>query len=240
MLKKLSLTTLLLGAFVAQAQFTVETHDGDPILDGETVMMGAASPSLDFYVNNTNPTDPINVKIEFVSATNADGSNLEICFFDCFTGVTVGGEYPDPPVTGVTIQPGQNQGSDGDHFKQIDDGSGDVLSYVFRFFQVDENGDEIGEDLTFTFDYDPDFLSVGENNSVNASVVSTMVTNNVEVTSNEPLTFTMYDIQGRIVNQTSLEAGVSRVSVADLAAQTYLVVLSNNRGASQTTKVIVR
>lgn len=241
MLKKLSLLSMLLAAFVANAQFSVATHAGDPITDGQTLTIGSAiapSPSLDFYVTNENTTSNINMIVEFVSATNSDGSDLEICFNLCFTGVTVGQNYPIND--SVEIEPGQTQPSSGDHFKHIPTGSPDPVTYVFRFYEVDGGGAEIGDDLTFTYVYDPSVLGVNENSIVNASIVSTMVNNTVEVNANEALTFTMFDIQGRIVNQTKLEQGVSRVNVADLAAQTYLVVLTNNKGASQTTKVIVK
>ncbi len=240
MLKNLSLTTFLLAAFVANAQFTVETHAGDPITDGQTITIGQDYPnaSLDFYVNNINTTDPINMRVEFVSANNSDGSDLEICFGLCYTGVTVGENYPINDFE--VIQPGSTQVSNGDHFKHIPSGGTDVVTYVFRFYEVDGSFNEIGDDLTFTYVYDPDLLGVADNNAVKASVVSTMVNNHVEINSNEAVTFTMYDIQGRVVSQRQLEAGFSRVSIADLAAQTYLVVLSNERGAAQTTKVIVR
>jgi len=241
MLKKLSLFSMLLAAFAVNAQFSVATHGGDPLTDGQTVTIGSAiapSPSLDFYVTNENTTTDINMKIEFVSATNSDGSDLEICFGLCYTGVTIGQQYPINDV--VVILPEQTQTSNGDHFKHIPAGSTDIITYVFRFYEVDGSGTEIGDDLTLTYVYDPAQLGVNDNNIVNASIVSTMVNNTVEVIANESLTFTMFDIQGRIVSQSQLEQGTNRVNVADLTAQTYLVVLTNARGASQTTKVIVK
>ena len=240
MLKKLSLLSMLLIAFVASAQFTVERQDGTPILDGDTIGFNtnvAPDSYLGFFVNNENTTTDINVRIEFVSATNADGSELEICFGLCYTGTMIGQSYPINDV--VVIPAGMSTTSTGDHFYNYSDGGGSPLNYVFRFFEEDGAGNEIGDDLTITYVYDAT-LGVSDNTTVNASIVSTVVNNNIEVNANEPLTFTMYDIQGRIVNQTQLEAGVSRVSVADLAAQTYLVLLTNDKGASQTTKVIVR
>ncbi|QIE60434.1 T9SS type A sorting domain-containing protein [Rasiella rasia] len=241
MLKKLSLLSMLLVAFTASAQFTVATHDGDPLVDGQTVNIGSSispDPNLEFYVTNENASENINVRIEFVSANNDDGSELEICFGLCYTGVTVGQIYPINDV--VVIEPGMTQVSDGDHFKHIPNGSTEIITYVFRFLEVDGDGNEIGDDLTLTYVYDPDFLSIDEQNVVNASIASTMVNNYIEVNANEALTFTLYDIQGRVVNQTQLEAGVSQVNVADLAAQTYLAVLTNSKGASETTKVIIR
>lgn len=241
MLKKLPFFTMLLAAFTVNAQFSVESLGGEPIVDGQIVNVGdpvSPTPSLDFYVTNENPTTDINMVIEFVSAINDDGTNLEICFGLCYTGVMVGQSYPINDF--VIIEPGQTQTSDGDHFKYIPDGSGDVVTYVFRFYEVDASGNEIGDDLTMTYVYDEEFLGVNENNVVNASIVSTLVNNTVEVNAKEALTFTMYNIQGKIVNQTKLEQGVSRVNVAELAAQTYLVVLTNSEGASQTTKIIVK
>ena len=241
MLKKLSLLSMLVAGFVANAQFSVATHAGDPITDGQTITIGssiAPEANLPFFVTNENTTNDINMRIEFVSANNSDGSDLEICFGLCYTGVTIGQNYPINDA--VVIAPQQTQTSSGDHFKHLPTGGSDVVTYVFRFYEVDGAGNEIGDDLTFTYVYDPALLSIEEANAVNAAIISTMVNNTVEVNANEELIFTMYDIQGRIVSQQQLEQGLNQVNVADLAAQTYMVVLTNNKGASQTTKVIVR
>ena len=240
MLKKLSFIAMAFAVFTANAQFTVEEQDGTPIVDGDVFVFGtnvAPDSYLGFFVNNENAAADINIRIEFVSANNADGSELEICFGLCYTGTMVGQSYPINDV--VTIPAGSSTTSTGDHFYNYSDGGGAPLEYVFRFFEVDGDGNEIGDDLTVTYQYDPN-LGLEDATKVNASIVSTVVNNYVEVNATEALTFTMYDIQGRIVNQSSLEAGVSRVNVSNVAAQTYLVVLSNNKGASQTTKVVVK
>ncbi len=231
-----ALTTALVSA-----QFTVETHDGDPIVDGQTIafnVFGYGVAEIPFYVNNESTTDQIFMKIEFVSAVNNDGSDVELCFGLCYTGLTIGQSYP-PGSEVVTIEPGQNQNQEGDHFVNLGDGNGSPIEYVFRFYQVDGAGSEIGDDLTFTYRYDPN-LSVGDQNLVNAKIASTDVKDVLVVEATEATQLRIFDVQGRVVANEQLTAGNNSVNVAHLPSQMYLVELSNNKGANQVTKIVKR
>ena len=149
---------------VTFAQFSVETHDGDPILDGSTWtfnIYGLGIAELPFWVNNESATEEIYMKIEFVSAVNGDGSGVQLCFGLCYLDLLFGASYP-PGTEVVTIQPGENQGFPGDHIANFVDGGGNPIEYVFRFYQVDASGNPTGEDLSMTYRYDPN-LSVGDN-----------------------------------------------------------------------------
>ena len=93
----LLLSLMFVGIFSMNAQFTVEDSEGNPIVDGEVVAYNVYTypeASLDFFVNNTSGTDDIYTKIEFVSAVNADGSLMELCYGLCYTGITIGNSYP--------------------------------------------------------------------------------------------------------------------------------------------------
>lgn len=238
MKRKIFLLLFLSATALLQAQFSVETHDGDPIVDGQTVFFNVTTypeASLDFYVFNDSATE-INMKVEFVSATNTDGSGMEICFGECYTGTSPGTSYPIGDV--VVIQPGTTQTSNGDHFYNSDPGNGsDALEYEFRFYQVDGGGNQIGDDLSFTYVYDP-LLSVGDANALEAAIYPTVTNSDVTVEVKESVAVTVYDVQGRLVKQTSLEAGRQTLSLADLRSNIYLVQLVDNNGRKKTVKVV--
>jgi hypothetical protein len=165
MKKNLLLVCLLFGAAVMNAQFTVEDHDGNLIEDGDVVAYNSIvfeEASLEFFVNNTS-TGEIRTRIEFVSATNADGSQMELCYGECYTGITIGENYPVG--FDVVIAAGDQTGL-GNHMYNADPGNGtDVLDYVFRFYEVDAGGNEIGTPLSMTYRYDP-LLGVNDQNAL--------------------------------------------------------------------------
>ncbi|HPF11028.1 MAG TPA: T9SS type A sorting domain-containing protein [Flavobacteriaceae bacterium] len=228
-------------SWMASAQFTLETQEGDPIVDGQTVTYGTldeTSASLHFYVNNESTTDEIYMKVEFVSAVNYDGTNMQVCFGLCYDPVIVGVSYP-PGTDVVIIQPGQHQDSVGDKFWNYNDGGGSPVEYVFRFYQVDGAGMEIGDDLSFTYRYDPD-LGVNEATAVKANLASTIVKDQLVVQAQEDVQIQMFNIQGKLLVNQKLNAGTNNVNIASLPAQVYLVQIANEKGASQTVKVVKR
>ena len=59
-MKNLFTPILLLMSSLAIAQFSVEEHNGDPLVDGQTVsygIYGYGGAELDFYVNNLSTAD---------------------------------------------------------------------------------------------------------------------------------------------------------------------------------------
>lgn len=237
MLKKLLFVCLTLWAVGANAQFTVESHAGDPILDGDVVAFNEVGAELPFYVYNTSSSN-INMKIEFVSTGNGDPSMMELCFGLCYTGITVGHSYPGNQ-TGITIVPGQHQDSTGDHFLNTDPGNGsEVLDYVFNFYQVDDSGHPIGASLTMTYRYDPN-LGVDEVSKLNVTMYPKVVKNFLTIEAEESLEMNVYNLQGRLVKSEALSVGENQVEMSDLASQIYLVRFTNESGEFQTSKVIV-
>jgi hypothetical protein len=240
MKQKLLFLGILIASFSMNAQYTVEDHLGNQMLDGGMVVFNEITypeASWDFFVNNTSTTETIRMKIEFVSAVNADGTQMELCFGLCYTGITLGWSYP-PNAEYVEILPG-DQTLAGNHMYNADPGNGtDVLEYVFRFYQIDATGTEIGEDLTMTYRYDP-LLGVDDVDALNINVYATSISNELVVEVDEAMQLSVYNLQGRVVKRQNIEAGTSQVNMSDLSSQMYLVHFENNRGVSHTTKVIV-
>lgn len=232
---------LLVFAFataMASAQFTVESHGGDPIVDGQIITYGTLNAELGFYVNNESTTDEIYMRIEFVSAVNYDGVDMQLCFGLCYDPIAVGDIYPLGGGV-VTILPGENQNQEGDKFLNYNDGGGNLIDYNFRFIQVDGGLNEIGEDLTFTYRYDPS-LGLNDNNLVSAQLIATNVKDQLLITASEEVQIELYDIQGRRVVSQKLTSGTNTVNVSNLPTQMYIVKLTNKQGASQITKIVKR
>lgn len=239
---KLLLLSVLGSVAMANAQYTVADRTGNILSDGDIIEYGTTAypdASYEFYVTNENPSEEIYTRIEFVDAINADGSMFELCYGLCYTGITIGQTVPLTPET-LVIGVGETT-LEGNHFYNADPGNGtDLVEYIFTFHQYEADGvTEIGTPLTFTYRYNPT-LGVNENNKVNLSVQSTVVTNELVLNVNEPVSMLVYDIQGRIVKQARVETGRQTINMSDLSSQAYILQFQNERGATQTTKIIVQ
>lgn len=237
---KLLILSIFFMSVVANAQYTVEDDNGNAVLDGTEVSFGTLTypeASYDFFVNNESANESIRMKIEFVSAVNADGADMELCFGLCYTGIIVGQSYP-PGADYVEIAPG-GQTLPGNHMYNADPGNGsDSITYTFRFYQIDVNGDQVGDSLNFIYRYDP-LLGVNSN-ELNVRLFSTSISDELVLTADEELDLAIYDLQGRIVKQQKLEIGTQALSVSDLSSQLYMLHFRNNRGVSYTTKIVVK
>lgn len=230
----------VLATSIVSAQFSVETTDGDPITEGQTITVGSLdeADAVDFYVYNDSATEEIYMKVELVSAVNYDGTNMQVCFGLCYDPIMVGFPYP-PGNEVVTIQPGEHQTSEGDKIWNYNDGGGNPIDYNFRFFQVDVNGVETGDEVNFLYRYDPN-LSISENSAVQARLASTMVKDQLVIEALEAGSVKVFDIQGRLVVSKELVTGINNVNISALPTQVYLVQISNEKGANQTTKIVKR
>lgn len=241
---KLLLLTIMGSVAVANAQYTVTDHNGDELNNGDVLEFGeygyGTSANYDFFVTNDNPTDEIHTRIEFVGAVNTDGSMFEICYaFQCYAGFIAGATIPIAPDV-RTLAVGETTGV-GNHFLNADGGNGtDIIEYTCAFHQYEADGvTEIGTPLTFTYRYNPT-LGVNDNSKVNLTIQSTVVSNQLVLNVNEPVSMMVYDLQGRVVKQANFEAGNQTVNMSDLSSQTYIVQFQNKTGASQTTKIMVQ
>lgn len=229
----------LLGSIgLANAQFTVTNTAGETLTEG-TVIQSSLEYTYDFFVTNDNPSQEIFTRIEVYDIINATGDRFELCYGECITGVVLGQHVPPVPST-VAIPVGGVTGM-GNHFLNFDSGDGtNLVDYIFKFRQYEADGTtEIGTPITITYRYDP-ALGVAETSKVNLSIQSTIVSDQLVLTVNEPVEMMIYDIQGRMVKQARFESGNQVVNVSDLSTQTYIVQFKNNNGAVQTTKIMVQ
>ncbi len=242
---KLLFLTIMGSVAIANAQYTVTNEVGDVLHEGDVLEYGTYGYNVGadyiFFVTNNNPTETIYSRLEFVSAVNADGSLLEICYAgQCYTGIPAG--FTAPPIPGVLpIGPGETTPPGLDHILNGDPGDGVyMIDYICAFHQYEADGvTEIGTPLTFTYRYNPT-LGVNENSKVNLTVLSTVVSNELTLDVNEPVSMLVYDLQGRVVKQARFETGRQTINMSDLSSQAYILKFSNEKGAIQTTKIIVQ
>lgn len=241
---KLLFLAIMGSVTIANAQYTVTDDSGNVLREGDILEYGTfgynTGADYIFYVANDNPTETIYSRLEFVSATNADGSMFEICYAgQCYTDIPIG--FTAPPIPNVLpIGVGESTPG-GDHILNGDPGDGAyMIDYVCAFHQYEADGvTEIGTPLTFTYRYNPT-LGLKDNSKVNLTVQSTVITNELVLNVNEPISMKVYDLQGRVVKQGRFETGRQAVNMSNLSPQAYILQFNNEKGATQTTRIIVQ
>jgi len=234
---KFLLLAIICSPFLASAQFSVVDENGDAINNGDVLTVTTADEAeatINFFVTNDG-SEAINSTIEYVS-TNSDQS-FQLCYGQqCYDGIQVGESYP-PVNAPQVIAPGETTGP-GNHFLYTGDELAPYGEFVFRFYTVDESGNEVGDDLTFTYVYDSP-LSVGETEtSLGVVLGSTVIRNSLSLESKDALHLNIYDLQGRLVQSQAIEAGRQELNVANLSAQMYIFNFINDKGVSQSFKVV--
>ena len=236
MKKSLLIIAVFFAAFTMNAQYVVTDHDGNEITEGMVVEFGASGipdGSLEYYVTN-NGSDEIYMRIEFVSAVNANGQGFELCFGQCYIDLVVGQSVPPAP-NFVTIASGATT-PDGNHFAATIPSS-EIQDYNFRFYETDANGVDIGNNLNFTYRLNPN-LGINDINELDVNIASTVIFNNMQVNAVEELDMVVYNLQGKLVNSQKISIGQQSINMSDLSSQMYIVKFSNNEGTSKTIKIV--
>jgi hypothetical protein len=229
----------LLAITSLQAQITLSKHDGTIISNGQVLSYSSleySQASFEFFVRNTGSTST-RVFVECVSTTNTDGTAFELCFGNqCLSEVAAGNSYPDTP---VTLAPNGVNGNF-DHFYNANPGNGQVMDLVFRFYQIDLGGNEIGNSITFTYRYNPNLAtdSFSALAALGVRLQSTTMQNQLELTADKSMQLELVDMAGKTVQQTSINQGVNQVDVAQLSAGVYVARFRDNQGASSSIKVV--
>ena len=236
MKKILLLVAVLFTAFTMNAQYVVKDHDGNVFTEGMIVEFGGfgvPDGSLEYYVTNNGP-ETIYMRIEFVSAVNANGQGFELCFGQCFIDLVIGQSVPPAPQF-ETIASGATT-IDGNHFANTLGGS-EIQDFTFRFYETDSEGNDIGNNLTFTYRFNPT-LGVNDVDELGVTLASTVIFNDMQVNAVEELNMEVYSLQGKLVNSQRINVGQQLINMSNLSSQMYIVKFSNYEGASKTIKVV--
>ena len=242
-MKKILFSALVFFAFSvnANAQFTVSKTDGTPVSSGQTLTFSSivlAEASLSLKIINT-AAGNINVKITCQSMTNTDGHLMEVCFGpDCYPTTSVNQLFPSTGSVNIAVG-GVDISS---HFFNNDLGISTTtpVDYVFKIYQVNGLGAQIGTPFIFTYRYDAS-LSINTNNLLNAKSVnlkSTTVENNLDIEVNLRSEFTIYDLNGKLVLANKLENGVQSIDISNLSSGLYLIKFTDSKGDTSSLKFI--
>jgi hypothetical protein len=242
-MKKLQLLILLffITSFI-HAQFNLSKIDGTPINDGDVFTFNTnqyPDANLEFAIENTTNQD-IGVVIEVVSISNTNGSGMELCFGLCYAGITVNTVYP---TDGPRNIPANSTISNGNHFlNTASSPNGEVLEYVFKFKQVDANGNQVGDSVTITYRYDPNAAGVENYNSgIDYSIYPSVITNNnLNIRTTKNLTMTVLDLQGKTIKQVEIKPSTDRINVSYLNPGIYFLLISDEQGKKELLKIIKR
>lgn len=244
-MRKIITGLTLLIALGVQAQLSVTKYDGTPIVDGQVISFNSTTysvASLGFNIHNSSSA-PINVKVRCESITNADGTGMEFCFGnDCFQSVSSGTSYPLGNSTVVTLPAnGSSTNSQGYHFWNYNTGNGVnyPIEYVFKFYQRDASGNEVGNSITLTYRYGPNLLvDTFSTENLGISIKSTAIASALEIESPEVVAMTIYDLNGKSVLTQQILTGSNSISVATLSSSVYIIDFTNLDGKKYSTKFV--
>ena len=253
-MKKLTILLLIQFLFLqsnlyAQIEYAITLEDlqGNSYSDNHTLEFSSIEyPDASFTYkirNNTNET--IRVRVEVESFSGTDGSMMELCFGECYFGVTMGQSYPiNNAQPYVYIASGDTQIADGDHFFNTDSGTGgNPVEYTFRFYVSDENGDEIISQAELQTDFTIHYLyssSLGLHDIVNNSIMYYYSHDKLIVKTDSKIFIKFYNLDGKLFLQKMLNQGLNSIDIQHLKQKNLILsfeTLENNK--ISTKKIIV-
>ena len=241
MKKKLLFMGLILASFVSYAQFDVRDKSDDSLVtDGQSIAFSEAGCEYadpcnwKFEVTNTS-SEAIYMRIFVDNLVGTDGSNFQLCFAGvCLNNVALNSGYPS---TAAMIAPGATNSAGNNFWNQNDSATATDMSWTFRFQAFDSSGFTIGSPLSVTYNYTAP-LSVEESQLSKINIYPTNVVNELNVSSTEDLSATIYDLLGRNVKQVNIISGGDTIDFSDLSAQPYIIRFTNEEGDSITKKIV--
>jgi len=223
--------------------FTLEDSDGSVLQDGSTLEFSTSEypdASYNFFVRNLT-SELINVKAEVLSFSGTDGNSMEFCFGECYFGVELNTSYPIGSF--VTIDPGQTQVSTGDHFYNFDSGDGEnPIEYSFRFFMVDENGDEVVSQAELKTDFLVHYYysaSLGLNDLDNFNFNYYILNDKLIIDSDSTLILKIYDFLGKELSQSLISIGNNSIELKNLSNNLVILSFESQENLITSKKILI-
>jgi hypothetical protein len=224
-----------------QAQISVLKANGQQVTEGEIITYNTTAypqASFDFHIHNAAST-PTLIKIKSMSITNSDGSALELCIGPvCLSSIHTGNSYPSNPVTVAANSTETNA----NHIYNLDTGDGVnyPIDYVFKVYQLDTSGNEVGNSVTFTYRYTTT-LSVNTVESLDTlgvTLTSTLVNHTLDFSSSSNGTVTLFDMNGRSLVQEVYKQGANTISLDTITSGVYVLQLNSSDNKSASVKIV--
>ena len=224
--------------------FIIESEDGELVQNNQVLEFNSVqypNASYTFFVRNLT-SEAINVRAEVINIFGTDGSMMEFCFGECYFGLDLNTPYP---LNGfVMIQPGETQTSVGDHFFNQDPGDGtNPVSFQFRFYMVDDLGNEVMSipelmtDYFVTYQYQAQSFSLSENFSENLQLYLNQKI--LSVISQSEYTISLFDISGKNIFINQINEGVNSINVSNIADGIYILRFNDDSNRSYFRKILL-
>jgi Secretion system C-terminal sorting domain len=239
-MKKVLIIIICLISLVGFSQMTLKKLDGTVINDGDVLTYTQATDPesyLGLKIFNSSSSD-IRVKIKVISLVNVTGSDFQLCIDPiCVSSLTVGNSYPDSG----SIIPANGTNGNYDHFVNTNPGNGSVIEYGFKLYQINDNDQEVGNAITFTYRYNGSLSNQSFSNQLSTlgvSLKSNIVANSLEIEASKNTQLSMYDINGKLMREQILNSGSHSIDTSILNSGTYILSFRNNEGQTATSKII--
>ena len=224
--------------------FVIESEDGEVLENSQVLEFSSVqypNASYIFFVRNLT-SESINVRAEVLNISGTDGSMMEFCFGECYFGVDLNTPYPLNSF--VTIEPGETQTSVGDHFFNQDPGDGtNPVSFQFRFYMVDSEGNEVMSipelmtDYFVTYQYQAQSFSLDENFSENIQLYLNQKI--LTITAPSEYTVSLFDISGKNIFTTQLIEGIHSIDLSSIANGIYILKFNDEFNRSDNRKILL-
>ncbi len=225
---------------------TLEDLNGNSFSDNDILQFDTVEyPDASFtYKIRNNTSETIRVRVEAESFSGTDGSMMELCFGECYFGIDLGQSYPiNQAQPYVYIGAGDTQIADGDHFFNSDPGNGnDPVEYSFRFYMCDENGDglvsqaELQTDFTIHYYYS---ANLGVDNFDSLKFNYYLLNDKLYINSEYDLSLKIYDLNGKVLLQNSIQIGNNTIDITNLSKQYILLSFESDENQIITKKVLI-
>ena len=130
-----------------------------------------------------------------------------------------------------------------DHFFNQNPGDGEnPVEFSFRFFMVDENGDEVVSIPELQTDY---FINYYYSSSLNLedidylNLIYYLHGNNIIIKINSPINLKIYDIAGKLIYSELLEQGLNSIDIHDLKQKKIILSFETQANNKISTKKII-
>ena len=155
--------------------------------------------------------------LKIIEMAGTDGSMMEFCFGECYYGVTLNTAYPLGSF--ISVESGQVQTSVGDHFYNQDVGDGEnPVFYSFRFFMVDNEGNEVVSvpelDTEYFVSYQYQAQSFGLSDLLLNKIELFKSERNLVISSEENMYLTINDMSGKKIIDINLTYGDNLIDLS--------------------------
>ena len=241
-MKNILITLLGLFSIFATAQITLKKLDGTIINNGDVLNFDVAEDPgayLGLKIFNSAESE-IKVKVKVENITNADGTNVQLCIGNvCLGTIFAGSSYP--PNFPILID-GNGENGNFDHFLNLNTGINTSLPviYTFKFYQINDNGIEIGDSVTFSYRYASALGTSNFNQLVNAGIImkSNVVSNNLELITTRNVKYMLYDISGKTLIIQESGIGLHNINFSNFNSGLYLISFQTIDGQKFTARIL--